>query len=110
MIHKVKDLFLISIPALAMIGLIPFIENDYLLTFLYLLIIVVTLLIKHDSKDFLALFFGFFVIIFFEYLFVTTGVETFNRHTLFGIMPLWLPVLWGYGFIAIKRSLVILNR
>jgi hypothetical protein len=110
MIHKIKGLFSIAIPALVMIGLIPFINNDYLLTFLYLLIIIATLLIKHDSKDFLALFFGFFAISFFEYIFVKTGVEAFNRHTLFDVMPLWLPVLWGYGFVAIKRSLMILNK
>lgn len=110
MIHKIKDLLLIAIPALIMIGLIPFIKNDYLLTPLYLFIIVVVLLIKRDLQDFLALLFGFFVITFFEYIFVSTGVETFNRNTLFGIMPLWLPVLWGYGFMAIKRSIVILDR
>jgi hypothetical protein len=25
-------------------------------------------------------------------------------------MPLWLPFLWGYGFVAIKRSIEILSR
>jgi len=73
-------------------------------------IILITLVIKHDSKDFLALFFGLFVITFFEYIFVKTGVETFNRQTLFGLMPLWLPILWGYGFVAIKRAIIILNK
>jgi hypothetical protein len=47
--------------------------------------------------------------IFFEYLFISTGVETFNRNSLFGIMPLWLPLLWAYAFVAIKRSVILLN-
>lgn len=108
MIKKIKSLLLLSIPALLMIALVPFITNDYLLTVIYLLIIGIIFLIKHDAKDFLALFFGLFVITFFEYIFVKTGVETFNRHTLFGLMPLWLPILWGYGFVAIKRAIEIL--
>ena len=53
---KIKSLLLIAIPALAMIGLIPFIKNDYLLTLLYTIIIVVSLSIKYESKDFSAYF------------------------------------------------------
>ncbi len=45
-----------------------------------------------------------------EYVFCSTGVETFVRNSLFGLMPIWLPFLWGYGFIAIKRSVLILDK
>lgn len=93
-----------------MIGLIPFITNDYILTLIYIVFIAVTLLIKREPGDLLAIFFGLIIITFFEYIFVKTGVETFNRNTLFGVMPLWLPVLWAYGFILIKRGLNILNK
>ncbi len=93
-----------------MVGLIAVINNDYLLTGLYLIIIIISLLIKFESKDILFLSFGFFIMIIFEYLFISTGVETFNRNSLFGIMPLWLPFLWAYGFVAIKRSVNILNQ
>lgn len=44
-----------------------------------------------------------------EYFFISTGVEIFLRHSLFGIMPVWLPVLWAYGFVVISRSLKILE-
>lgn len=44
-----------------------------------------------------------------EFFFVSTGVETFVRNTLFGIMPIWLPFLWGYGFVDIKRAIQILD-
>lgn len=92
-----------------MIGLIPIIQNDYLLTLVDIGIIVVSLVFKRDKNDVLILIVGFFVMMVSEYLFISTGVETFNRNSLFGLMPLWLPFLWGYGFVAIKRSLEIIN-
>ena len=98
-----------AIPILIMIGLIPFISNDYLLTLVYTVIIVVSFVIKKTKNDLLVLVFGFLIMIASEYLFVRTGVETFQRNSLFGLMPLWLPFLWGYGFVAIKRSIEILN-
>ncbi|MCL5438769.1 MAG: hypothetical protein M1268_02135 [Patescibacteria group bacterium] len=68
------------------------------------------MIIKFESKDILFFIFGFCVMVIFEYLFVSTGAETFSRNSLFGLMPLWLPFLWGYGFVAIKRSVNILNK
>ncbi len=92
-----------------MIGLIPLIINDYLLTLVYIAIITVSLIIKNTKNDLRVFVFGFFIMIASEYLFVSTDVETFQRNSLFGLMPLWLPFLWGYGFVAIKRSIEILN-
>lgn len=106
---KVYKVFLNTIPVLAMIGLIPFVLNDYLLTVIFIGIIFLAFLLKRDKNDLLVLAFGFVIMIAAEYLFVSTGVETFNRHTLFGLMPLWLPFLWAYGFVAIKRSIEILS-
>ena len=108
---KVWEIFLNSIPNLIMIGLIPIIKNDYILTLVYIGIIVLLLFfIECTKKDLITFLFGFIVITFFEYIFVSTGVEIFIRNSLFGIMPLWLPFLWAYGFVAIKRSLEILNN
>lgn len=106
--QKFKDLALNSVPILLMIALIPLIPNDYLLTFSYLVIIAVSLKIKYESKDILFLVLGFFVMTVSEILFINTGVETFKRNTLFGLMPLWLPFLWSYGFVVIKRFVNIL--
>ena len=92
-----------------MIGLIPVIRNDYVLSVFYVLIIIVALIIKKGKNDLLIFGFGFFIMIIFEYLFVSTGVEIFQRNSLFGLMPFWLPFLWGYGFIAIKRSIEVLD-
>lgn len=106
---KVFQIVLNAIPILLMIGLIPLVGNDYLLTGIYIVIILIALSIKRNRNDLLVLVFGFFIMVASEYLFVSTGVETFQRNTLFGLMPLWLPFLWAYGFVAIKRSVEILD-
>ena len=102
--QKILKIFLNSVPILIMIGLIPFVQDDYLLTLFYIAIIFVALFIKHSRTDFIVLIFGFIIMIISEYIFIRTGVETFIRNSLFGVMPLWLPFLWAYGFVAIKRA------
>lgn len=93
-----------------MIILIPFVRNDYILTLIYITIIVLSLIIHYEKKDYLFLILGFVIMIFSEFFFIKTGVETFNRNSLFGIMPLWLPFLWSYAFMAIKRVINILDN
>ncbi|MDP3402856.1 MAG: hypothetical protein Q8S35_02785 [bacterium] len=107
---KLLDIILNSLPILVMIGLIPLIANDYLLAFLFLLVIVISLTIKRTPLDLTALIAGAILMTIAEYLFVSTGVETFTRNSLFGIMPIWLPILWAYGFVAIKRIVYIIGR
>ena len=107
MLNKVSKLLLNMIPVLLMIALIPLILNDYLLAGAYILIIIISLLIKYEKKDYLFLIFGLVIMTFFEFIFISTGVENFTRNSLFG-MPIWLPILWAYGFIAIKRAIKIL--
>lgn len=97
-------------PVTTMVALIPIIKNDYLLTAIDMGIIVLMLMIKKEKRDYQFLWFGFAIMIFAEYFFVSTGVETFNRRSFMGIMPLWLPVLRAYAFVAIKRVIVILNK
>ena len=93
-----------------MIGCIPFIHNDYVLTLIYVGIILVSLVVKYEKNDIAIMVFAICIMIISEYMFVSTGVEIFIRKTLFGVMPLWLPVLWAYGFVAIKRSVLILDK
>lgn len=108
--QKALKIFALSIPVVLMIGLIPFVQNDYILTIFYVVIISISLkFISADSKDFVVLIFGFAIMILFEYLFISTGVEIFIRNSLFGLMPLWLPLLWAYGFVAIKRSVSVIG-
>ncbi len=108
--EKIIHIALNAIPVVLMIGLIPLVSDDYLLTGAYISIMVISCLIKREKNDFLFLVFGFTVMIVSEYFFISTGVEVFNRQSLFGVMPLWLPFLWAYAFVSIKRGLVILNK
>ncbi len=93
-----------------MIGLIPFISNDYVLSGLYIAIIGASLYLTYEKRDLVLFALGFFVMLFSEYLFISTGVETFERNSLLSIMPLWLPFLWGYGFIAIRRLIRVIEK
>ena len=93
-----------------MIALIPLISDDYILTLADIIIIVVALKLKYEHKEWLVFILGFLIMIVSESIFISTGVETFIRNSFFGIMPLWLPFLWAYGFIAIKRSVEVLKN
>ena len=107
---KIFAISIIALPVVLMVALIPFVTNDYLLTATDAGIILAVLARRHARSDLFALAFGFIAMTISEMFFIHTGVETFNRTTLFGIMPLWLPILWAYGFVAIKRSVAVLER
>ena len=106
---KILNIVVETIPIMLMIALVPFINNDYILSIIFIIIIAISLSIKYEKKDFTFLIFGLVALTISEYIFISTGVETFNRRTLFNIMPLWLPLLWAYAFVAIKRAINILK-
>ncbi len=110
MTKKLKIISLYAAPILVMIGLIPFVENEYVLALIYVGFVAVLMYTKSEANDWLALLFGLIGITISEYFFVSTGVETFTQQTLLGVMPLWLPVLWAYAFVTIKRCLRILDN
>ncbi len=107
--NKSWGIVLNAMPVVLMVALIPLIANDYILAATHLLIAVFSFAIKRERNDGIAYVFGLVAITISEYLFISTGVETFVRNSLFGVMPIWLPLLWAYGFVAIKRSVNILN-
>ncbi|MBI4093493.1 DUF2878 family protein [Candidatus Kaiserbacteria bacterium] len=98
-----------ALPVAGMILLIPFVENDYILAGVYAIIIATALAIHRERKDRVFIAFGLIASFFAETLFISTGVETFKRQTLFGIMPLWLPFLWAYIFFALRRAILALE-
>jgi hypothetical protein len=93
---------------LGMVLLIPLIADEYVLLGGFLAILSVGLSLRRERHDGLAFFIGLVLMTAGEILFVQTGIETFSQQSFFGIMPLWLPFLWGYGFVAIKRVLASL--
>ena len=106
--NKYIFIFLNAIPIILMIALIPGVHNDYLLTAFYLVVVLGSFKIYYEQKDAIVFLFGFCIMIISEYFFVSTGVEVFARHSLLGLIPLWLPFLWGYSFVAMKRALKVL--
>jgi len=110
LLSKSFRVLLNTVPVLAMIGFIPLIANDYMLTLVYLVIIIGVSYIKYEKGDLPMLITGFCLMTVFEAIFISTGVETFQRNSLLGIMPLWLPILWSYGFVAIKRAAIIITE
>lgn len=107
---KILNILKEVLPIVIMIGLIPWIASDYLLTIIYIILIIIFFSIKREKSDTSVFVFGLIAITLSEYFFINTGVETFLRQSLFGVMPLWLPLLWGYGFVAIKRSVKIIEK
>ncbi|MGE5297627.1 MAG: hypothetical protein ACM3KM_00500 [Acidobacteriaceae bacterium] len=101
--NKLFYIFLNIIPILLMIGLIPVIKNDYWLLLAYLILIIAAFLIKKEKNDGIVFIVGLIGMAISESIFISTKVETFNRNSLFGLMPIWLPILWAYGFVVIKR-------
>ncbi len=102
-------LVMIAFPIVFMIGLIPYVQNDFLLAGIYIAIIAVSSL-RYHRHDFTFLVVGCVILFISEYLFISTGVETFERRSLLGVMPVWLPLLWAYVFVAIKRGVLIFER
>lgn len=109
MLNKIVKIFIQTIPILIMVGLIPLIKNDYNLTGVYVAIILIAFILKKQKGDLVFLTVGFFSMIFFEWIFISTEVETFLRNSLFGIMPFWLPFLWAYAFVVMRRAVKILE-
>lgn len=107
---KIVKIFLNILPIFVMIGLIYFVRSDYVLTGIYIGIALVLFFIKREKNELAIFLFGFLFMIISEYFFISTGTETFTRKSLLGIMPIWLPFLWGYGFVVIKRCVLILDN
>ena len=105
-----RGLIIGVVTIVAMVALIPIVQSDMYLSGIYVLVILVSLKIYREEKDVLLLVAGLVFMTISEYFFISTGVETFLRTSLFGVMPIWLPILWGYGFVAISRVIKILVK
>lgn len=101
-------IFLNFIPIFLMIGLIPLVKLDLVLTSFFAVIIVISFLIRYEKNEYIYFLIGFILMFIFEYLFIATGVEVFEKATVLAI-PFYLPVIWGYGFVVIKRGVLIIE-
>lgn len=78
------------------------INNEMFLTILSIVFSVV-LLLRREPGEVLLFFVGFATGLIIE---VGLGMVTRTQHwenaSLFGV-PYWLPVIWGYGFVVMRR-------
>lgn len=107
---KVKRIGLYALSVLVLIAAVPLVTNDILLLSLYFIAAAILIVLTHERNDYAAYFIGLIGISVAEFFFIQTGVETFSRAGLLGMMPVWLPFLWAYSFVVIKRSLKILDK
>jgi len=108
--RTVWKIFLETIPIIVMVGAISIIPNDFILLGIYIIIIAVAFFLRYEKNEWIIFLFGLIAMTISEYGFISTGVEIFLRNSLFGLMPVWLPLLWAYGFVAIRRAGKILNN
>jgi len=109
MFKKVKKITIQLLPIVLMIVLIPIVQNDYVLLSLYTIIIIIAFVIEYKKLDWIFFVFALLMMTVLEALFISTGVEVFQRNSLLGLMPIWLPVLWAYSFVVMKRMIKILE-
>jgi cell division protein FtsW (lipid II flippase) len=109
-ITKIKIMIVELLPIVGMILLIPFVKNDYALLAVHLIIIAIMFYIKYIKLDWLFFVFALITMTASEALFISTGVEVFERNSLFGLMPIWLPVLWAYVFVVMRRLVKVLEE
>lgn len=102
-------IFLELIPIFIMFIFIRlFLMNNLILTSLMIITIIISLFVKYEKKEYILMIAGAVLMTLIEILFVNTGAEKFTNPLFFGI-PVWLPIIWAYGLVVMKRIVLLLN-
>lgn len=100
---KTKSLITELIPLLLAFVLQIYIHSELGLTLLIIVLLAGTWYISYTKREWLVFLMGLIIGLLFE---VGDGLiyrsQFWQQDTLWGV-PLWLPVLWGYGFVFIRR-------
>jgi hypothetical protein len=105
--NKLKDLWTsIIVPSILLMLFfvtLAMFESEIISSIILLLFIIITFTIKHNHREWLLVLIGIILGIVFE----VGGdliykLQYWNSGMLFGL-PLWLPLLWGFGFLIIHR-------
>lgn len=97
-------IFLETVPIIIGVALTYFLwENNLLLTIVFTAMLTATLTIKRYPGDIFALIYGS-VLGFALEVFQTSIAKfhSFSNPDILGI-PIWMPLVWGYGFVLMKR-------
>lgn len=100
---KLFDILPILISIVFGLIMMAFIKGEILLTLGFALIVLVNFFVKYHKREWLLFALGFFSGIFFEVLGdVLFKLQYWAHGSLFGL-PFWLPLMWGFGFVAMRR-------
>ncbi len=101
--NKALNIFYEVLPMFCALIIFIFIKNEYLIALGVLALLLITFKIKYYKNEWKVYVFGVLTGFFFEiagdYIY---KLQYWENASLFGI-PIWLPLLWGYGFIFIRR-------
>ncbi|OGF89036.1 hypothetical protein A3I27_03395 [Candidatus Giovannonibacteria bacterium RIFCSPLOWO2_02_FULL_43_11b] len=108
---KVFNVFIETLPILFGILLsYLFWQNSLLLFMIYIVLSVVLILWHRDNSEFVIFIYGIIIGGLVEVIGTqVSGYQSFIEPDFLGI-PIWLPVVWGYGFVAMKRIGIILKN
>lgn len=78
-------------------------QNNILLFIIYLILTLGLIYIHKDKTEFAIFAYGIFIGVIVEVIGTQiSGYQSFTKPN-FGGIPIWLPITWGYGFVAMKR-------
>lgn len=96
-----KVLFVILVYIISIISVILFWKDIILLSFILLILSIVTLALWHRKNDIITFFFGVIFGWVSESVCIYFGVWKYTNPTY--LVPLWLPLLWGIAAMVIRR-------
>lgn len=107
---KLRSIFLETMPILLGVVLSYFLwQYGVLLAVVYLTLTLALIYAHKDKSELVIFFYGVLVGLLVETVGTSvSGYQSFAEPDFAGI-PVWLPIVWGYGFIAMKRIGVILK-
>lgn len=100
---KILEIAKNSLVLFAMLIIFYFIKSEMWITIAMLALILISFKIRYEKGEWKIIVFGLIL----GFLFEIAGdavykLQNWNHNLLFGI-PLWLPLMWGYGFVLIRR-------
>jgi len=102
--NQVSKVFTETLPI--MLGILLsylFWQNNSLLFAIYLLLSLALISLHKDKSEYFIFAYGIFIGTIVEVIGTqVSGYQSFANPN-FGGIPLWLPLAWGYGFVAMQR-------
>lgn len=104
MMTKFYRVFVETLPILLGILLsYLFWERTAVLAIIYVALAITLISFHKDKKEFIIFAYGIIIGLLVEVIGTQiSSYQSFAKPDFFGI-PLWLPIVWGYGFVAMKR-------